>query len=1705
MGDHLKVCPRLVDYLAIVGTRFAPTGRLDKNSSHVLVPQLLRRYPPIDHDDFPLPLDVVFFCQPEGCTTIDSTKNAIRGNKTFVFTLTDKDSGKTRYGICVNFYKDISRRAMKSFKSDFKSQSTNPFETANIKDYRFDNPCSRIKKERKYGKNKCFALTSLCIISHHPFFTKFRDCLFSFKSIVDAYGEIINSKKAESTRERRRDIGWTYLMGYIDSPEAPGILREVQEIEIWIYKLLSAAAPVPGSTLVQVENLPNPVQETLYFALPDHTRFFLVDYPLHLPIELLGVETCLKVLTLILLENKVLVVSRDYNALSMSVLAFVTLLYPLEYMFPVIPLLPTSMNCAEQLLLAPTPFVIGVPGSFIAQKTKHFRLPDDIWIIDMDTTKLTTPAENFDIPSLPEPEAANLKVELKQALTGLTTEPAKLSNSNQKNKTTKKYISGKEPQNAEENRIDTVDLAVRVAMVRFFNSQNMLANFSEHTRTLRLYPRPVVAFQINSFLRSRPKGSQFLNKFSRTQAVEYYAEWSLTPKNVAFLRVQTGITDPTQIGDKLRHFSQNLNPIYFNIFSESSLMKNIVAVLENLEQSVTDDSESESDDAESTSSSFSSLSDVTTDIFSEFPIKIQDVFIDTASKNMSDKDLFFKSSLSQYFNPPKELVYPDGLNINKRKKSDDQIYSPQSSSSSRSNLSSPDLFKESTADENNEKSFSMDIGYKASSDTQNRIMEKFPNFESIKDQPTLGCSLNSTIENSKLHSGFISNSGSQDSQNSIFDQITSQAKGLVRDSAWQNSQDGLFAQVDKLTLHVKKQAEEASKQAIGVSKNTLGDLTYVGKSTIGGLTRTAKEAASKKRLIKPSEQSHQVENTLMQPRSTQNTSRDFFSSIGSDLNGIASSTSNIFSDLFGTKSQYQQQNQNNPGMSFDMFPVRKGLVERTPLIKHSSPKQTLEDIQRIQNQERSQSDFENQTFLKDIINQVMSGDGIGWLKLNRLRKLMEDESYRMFVLNKINKTIDKKIGPDDNIIDVLIPKSVGKGMLKCLFAVVLGLEHSFSNFGIGGMASVFHMMEICHTHYWCHELSETGDINIPSNKSNSPYGSRETLNSPQSPTENPFTKTNNSVKTTVEKNLRRKFSIGETQESHTTSAMFKDILSQKRSSFLHKLTAFEGDNTSKHQVVQSSSSGKSIFSTGFRYTGGHLVSATTSYTVESRRVYLFEGLIGKERSGLWDHMQFWEDAFLDAVSQEREMIGMDQGPGEMMERYKMLSESERKRLEHEEDKLLSTMLYNLTAILVMLNVNKEEIKVKIRRLLGKSHIGLVYSQEVHQLVDQIKHLNANDIDLKPFASRLQHRRTFAVHQGIDTSTPLCFMEVRDDGLILRSLNGVIIERWHFERLVNMTYSPKTKVLCMWRRNGGQQTTLHKYYTKKCKDVYQAIKEAMERGAIPSNIPELGGEFPVQDLTTGEGGLLQVCLEGIGLLFANSKFFIRLDHIRKCFTQKGGVFILEEYNPKSKSVVQRKYQSAMADQICYSVLCVFSYVAAGSDKQSDVSLSKSENTAKLSHQETHLKRQKSDETIPAEKVSISSDEKIVSKQNQQHLTFAKIVAKKYASQSPESSKTSLLNNTETQLGNISSNFKTSENIKNFSNSPSIVQKTNEIRRAGSVHEVETKLPARQLTRQLSANSIPPQFIPKPPPPFVIPLRRPSKTGSILQLKPSNSKF
>lgn len=86
-----SLCPRLVDYLAIVGVRQTSGGGGVQN------PELLCRYPPDDHKDFPLPLDMVYFCQPEGCISVGPKRTALREAASFVFTLTEKDSGNKKF------------------------------------------------------------------------------------------------------------------------------------------------------------------------------------------------------------------------------------------------------------------------------------------------------------------------------------------------------------------------------------------------------------------------------------------------------------------------------------------------------------------------------------------------------------------------------------------------------------------------------------------------------------------------------------------------------------------------------------------------------------------------------------------------------------------------------------------------------------------------------------------------------------------------------------------------------------------------------------------------------------------------------------------------------------------------------------------------------------------------------------------------------------------------------------------------------------------------------------------------------------------------------------------------------------------------------------------------------------------------------------------------------------------------------------------------------------------------------------------------------------------------------------------------------------------------------------------------------------------------------------------------------------------------
>ncbi|XP_070329163.1 MAP kinase-activating death domain protein isoform X32 [Odocoileus virginianus] len=1532
MVQKKKSCPRLLDYLVIVGARHP------SSDSVAQTPELLRRYPLEDHAEFPLPPDVVFFCQPEGCLSVRQRRMTLRDDTSFVFTLTDKDTGVTRYGICVNFYRSFQKRVPKEKgeagpgsrgkegpRAPCASEEVGPetsesgpsLQPPSVDSTPDVSQSPRARRRAKAGsRSRNSTLTSLCVLSHYPFFSTFRECLYTLKRLVDCCSERLLGKKLGLPRGIQRDTMWRIFTGSLLVEEkSSALLHDLREIEAWIYRLLRSPVPVSGQKRVDIEVLPQELQQALTFALPDPSRFTLVDFPLHLPLELLGVDACLQVLTCILLEHKVVLQSRDYNALSMSVMAFVAMIYPLEYMFPVIPLLPTCMASAEQLLLAPTPYIIGVPASFFLYKL-DFKMPDDVWLVDLDSNRVIAPTNAEVLPVLPEPESLELKKHLKQALASMSLNTQPILN-------LEKFHEGQEiplllgrPSNDLQstpstefnpliygNDVDSVDVATRVAMVRFFNSPNVLQGFQMHTRTLRLFPRPVVAFQAGSFLASRPRQTPFAEKLARTQAVEYFGEWILNPTNYAFQRIHNNMFDPALIGDKPKWYAHQLQPIHYRVYDSGSQLAEALSVPpeRDSDSDPTDDSGSDSMDYDDSSSSYSSLGDFVSEMMK------CDINGDTPNVDPLTHAALGDASevaIDELQNQKEaEEPGPDGENS--------QENPPLRSSSSTTASSSPSTIIHGASSEP-----------AGSAETDEKAAGGVP-----KSLPTLPPGVGKCSADSRQ---------------------TEPGEGWVR----QRASDSPSLQ-PQFGSPPEEDDEPGESYAPRFSQHASG--------------QRAQKLLRPNSLKLASDSDAESDSRASSPTSTvSNNSTEGFGGIMSFASSLYRNHSTSFSLSNLTLPTKGAREKSTPFPSLKgnrraLVDQKSSVIKHSPTVKREPPSP----------QGRSSNSSENQQFLKEVVHSVLDGQGVGWLNMKKVRRLLESEQLRVFVLSKLSRTVQSEDEAQQDVIpDVEISRKVYKGMLDLLKCTVLSLEQSFAHAGLGGMASIFGLLEIAQTHYYSKEpdkrkRSPTESISTPVGKDPGLAGRGDPKamaqlrvpqlgpRAPSAPGRSPkeldtrSLKEENFVASIGPDVIKPTFDLGETDEkksqvsadsgvSLTSGSQRTDpdsvicvspavmIRSSSQDSEVSNssgetlgadsdLSSSAGDGpggegsthlagsrgTLSDSEIETSAATSAIFGKAHSLKPSvkeKLVGSPVRSSEDvSQRVYLYEGLLGrdkgsmwdqledaametfsisKERSTLWDQMQFWEDAFLDAVMLEREGMGMDQGPQEMIDRYLSLGEHDRKRLEDDEDRLLATLLHNLISYMLLMKVNKNDIRKKVRRLMGKSHIGLVYSQQINEVLDQLANLNGRDLSIRPSGSRHMKKQTFVVHAGTDTNGDIFFMEVCDDCLVLRSNIGTVYERWWYEKLINMTYCPKTKVLCLWRRNGSE-TQLNKFYTKKCRELYYCVKDSMERAAARQQSikpgPELGGEFPVQDLKTGEGGLLQVTLEGINLKFMHNQF------------------------------------------------------------------------------------------------------------------------------------------------------------------------------------------------------------------------------------------
>jgi hypothetical protein len=538
------------------------------------------------------------------------------------------------------------------------------------------------------------------------------------------------------------------------------------------------------------------------------------------------------------------------------------------------------------------------------------------------------------------------------------------------------------------NDVDSVDIATRITMVQFLNSKNILANFNEHTRTLRLYPRPVVAFQYNSFIRSRPIKSNFIIKLAKTQAIEYLAEWSLYPTNVSYLRIQTGVFDPSLIGDKPKWYCRNLNPIQFKTYNENTTLSAAIANYNLCKQNSINTSSIQKlpieavdqDSGPSTDNDDNDVTDDTAYLATQLPSQAS-ITVDVNILTTINQATTMCVDVHSVYQPPFKFI---NLDANGNENEADDVYSNDDKNS---------LSIKSSFDYGSSASFTTSSSSSSVGEAHAKTM---PDIQPLPEQDSKSSSVTTIAPMSKTFTFEITSN----------DDLTKQHSKIESKS-----------QPDSPTTPIVIQNNQSQKMK---------------------------------------------QQSLIQQ-------------LSEDLNDVTNKAMRKVGSLLSDSAQQDMgQSQTTPKRTMPM--THKTSSSSTLAIAHGGSESMSDSVQSIRSQKNSQQleiNNDNQQFLKEVLQHVLDGQGIGWLKYNRFKRLMEDENFRNFVLSRLNTALDRKLlNDEEHIEDVFIKdKNVFKGMCKLLSTIVQGLEHTYANNGIGGMASAFQLLEIVHTHYHLRDKS----------------------------------------------------------------------------------------------------------------------------------------------------------------------------------------------------------------------------------------------------------------------------------------------------------------------------------------------------------------------------------------------------------------------------------------------------------------------------------------------------------------------------------------------------------------------------------------------------------------------------------------------------------
>uniref|UniRef100_A0A8D2J196 DENN domain containing 4B n=1 Tax=Varanus komodoensis TaxID=61221 RepID=A0A8D2J196_VARKO len=311
---------------------------LAKGNTLVYEAGLLSRYPEEDNEAFPLPESVPVFCLPMGAT-IESwpadTKYQLPVFSTFVLT---GASGDKVYGAAIQFYEPFPRERLSERQCVWLNLLT-------------------VVDRRPITSKSVQTRKSICVLSHWPFFDVFRKFL-TFLYRYSISGPHVLPLEAHIA----------HFMHNVPfpSPQRPRILVQMSSYDnLLLCQPVSSPLPLSGASFLTL-------------------------------LQTLGPENAVALLVAVLTEQKLLIHSLRQDVLTSVGEALVSMIFPLHWQCPYIPLCPLTL---ADVLYAPVPFIVGIHSSYFDLHDP----PHDVLCVDLDTNTIFQREERKLLPprSLP--------------------------------------------------------------------------------------------------------------------------------------------------------------------------------------------------------------------------------------------------------------------------------------------------------------------------------------------------------------------------------------------------------------------------------------------------------------------------------------------------------------------------------------------------------------------------------------------------------------------------------------------------------------------------------------------------------------------------------------------------------------------------------------------------------------------------------------------------------------------------------------------------------------------------------------------------------------------------------------------------------------------------------------------------------------------------------------------------------------------------------------------------------------------------------------------------------------------------------------------------------------------------------------------------------------------------------------------------------